>query len=294
MMAKHKSNSMPSSHKTLQPAEPEDISIVMAVYNHEDTVAEALESALMQIMPYTSVIYCLNDASTDKSGEILRDYSRKFPDRIKVYTSPENLGSGKKSMLYHRPPVEGRYWCLLAGDDYWTSRDKLEKQIYYLDNCNPDFVGCSCNTVMRNEITGTDSVIKPDINTWNLFDLLTLSPRYAFYVHASSIIWRNIYKDQDSFFPPVFREQNAQGDFMLMHMMLYKGGKIQNIPEVMSCYRVTGRGIWTGKSTEDQAVTNRRVSKILKRSLPLKYKIVFYLNKVPIFLRSLWWRLKST
>ena len=40
----------------------EDISIIMAIYNHENTLAEAIESALMQVMPYKSVIYCLNDA----------------------------------------------------------------------------------------------------------------------------------------------------------------------------------------------------------------------------------------
>ena len=66
---------------------PEDISIVMAVYNHEDTLAQALDSALMQEMPYTSIIYCLNDASTDTSAEILIDYEMRYPGKIKVFTS---------------------------------------------------------------------------------------------------------------------------------------------------------------------------------------------------------------
>ena len=285
-----------STHRDSSLGEPEDISIVMAVYNHEDTVAEALESALMQKMPYTSVIYCLNDASTDRSAEILSDYARKYPDRIKVYTSPENLGLGKNSMLYHQPPVEGRYWCLLAGDDYWTSHDKLEKQISFLDNFKTDYVGCSCNTVVKNEITGTESIIKPDRNTWNLFDLLTLAPRCAFYVHTTSLVWRNIYKDRDSFLPPAFRKDDARGDVMLMYMMLYKGGKIQNLPEVMSCYRVTGRGVWTGKSITDQAAANSEILEILSRSFPFKYKIVYLIvkssNKIQLFLKSIWRHLK--
>jgi len=145
----------------------EDISIVMAVYNHEATVAEALESALMQEMPYKSMIYCLDDASTDRSGEILSDYAKKYPDRIKVYTSPQNLGSGKKSFLFHQPPVKGKYWCLLAGDDFWTRPDKLAKQITFL-NTHPGFVGCSCNTIMKNENTGEESIIEPSRNTFNL------------------------------------------------------------------------------------------------------------------------------
>ena len=285
MSNKYKFESHHSNNLASQPGDPEDISIVMPVYNHEHTVAEALESALMQEMPYSSVIYCLNDASTDKSGEILDDYTRKYPDRIKVYTSPENLGSGKKSMLYHQPPVEGRYWCLLEGDDYWTSRDKLAKQISFLDNNNSEYVGCSCNTVVRNEITGKDSIIKPDRNTWNLLDLLTLSGSYAFYVHTSSIVWRNIFKDRDSFLPSAFRNKEAHGDVMLMHMMLYKGGKIQNIPEVMSCYCVTGRGIWTEKSIKDQAEANHKIAGVLSHSLPFKYKFL-------VSMKTLWRRLK--
>ena len=260
--------------------EPEDISIVMAVYNHEATVAEALESALMQEMPYRSVIYCLNDASTDKSAEILSDYERKYPGRIKVYTSPENLGSGKKSFLYHQPPVNGRYWCLLAGDDYWTSRDKLAKQIAFLDS-DPDYVGCSCNTVMKNEMTGEESIIKPSRDTWNLLDLLLLNHNYAFYVHTTSIVWRNIYLKQGFFLPPAFRKKFARGDVVLAHMMLAKGGKMLNIPELMSCYRVTGRGIWSNKSSEEQAWLNKNsLPKMISRSTTLKYKIYVFMQKM--------------
>lgn len=276
-----------STYQAMPLDDRECISIVMPVYNHEDTVAEALESAMMQEMPYTSVIYCLNDASTDKSAEILADYARRYPGKLKVYTSPENLGSAKKSMLYHKPPVKGRYWCLLEGDDYWTSRNKLNKQISFLENCNSDFVGCSCNTLLRNEITGKNSIIKPDRNTWDLLDLLTLAESYAFYVHTSSVVWRNIYNDRDSFLPPAFRERGADSDVMLMHMMLYRGGKIQNIPEVMSCYRVTGRGIWTGKNLQQQTAANSDLLEVLSRSLPFKYKMLVFLNKIRVLMGML-------
>ncbi len=264
--------------------EPEDISIVMAVYNHEDTLAEAIESALMQEMPHTSVIYCLNDASTDKSADILSDYANKYPDRIKVYTSAENQGSGKKSFLHNRPPARGRYWCLLAGDDFWTSSDKLAKQISYLDGA-PDYVGCSCNTVMKNEVTGEESLIKPDRNTWNLLDLVLLKNRYAFYVHTGSIVWRNIYLNEGFFLPPSFKKDYAFGDVVLMHMMLGRGGKVQNIPEVMSCYRVTGRGIWTSKSAEEQTKLNDRLKESLSRSIPFKYRFFIAMQKYKLINR---------
>ena len=264
-------NSISLNQQTAHIVEPEDISIVMAVYNHEYTVAEAIESALMQEMPYRSVIYCLNDASTDKSAEILSAYEEKYPDRIKVYTSPKNLGSGKKSFLYHRPPVKGRYWCLLAGDDYWTSRDKLAQQIAFLD-AHHDYAGCSCNTLARNEMTGEERIIAPARNTWNLLDLLLRT--CPLYVHTSSVVWRNIYLDQGFFLPPAFKKKFARGDVVLMHAMLSKGGKVQNIPEVMACYRVTGRGVWSSLSAKDQVESYKNlVPKMIRQATPIKYKI---------------------
>lgn len=278
MKSSYVTKSSPSDDRIVQPTKPEDISIVMAVYNHEATVAEALDSALMQVMPYRSFIYCLDDASTDRSGEILNCYEKKYPDRIKVFTSPVNLGSGKKSFLYHRPPVKGRYWCLLAGDDYWTACDKLTKQISFLDT-HSDFVGCSCNTVMKNERSGEESIIQPSRNTWNLLDLILLKHKYAFYVHTTSIIWRNIYKRKNSFLPPTFSKKFASGDVMLAHMMLGKGGKLHNIPEIMSCYRVTGRGVWTSKSAKEQADINRELENKIRQATSFKYKIILLLQK---------------
>lgn len=270
--------SFSSNYRIPHLAEPEDISIVMAVYNHEATVAEALESALMQVMPYRSGIYCFNDASSDKSAEILSDYAKRYPGKIKVYTNPKRLGSGKESYFYQRPSIKGRYWCLLAGDDYWTSCDKLAKQIDFLDS-HPDFAGCSCNTVMKNEITGDESIIKPSRNTWNLLDLLLCN--YGMYVHTASIIWRNIYLEQGFFLPPSFRKKFARGDVVLMHMMLSKGGKMQNIPEVMSCYRFTGRGLWSSLSAEERAKLNRNLlPKMINRSIPFKYKVLVFLHKL--------------
>jgi len=273
-----KAESFSSNYRTPHLAEPEDISIVMAVYNHEATVAEALESALMQVMPYRSVIYCFNDASSDKSGEILSDYAKRYPDKINVYTNPKRLGSGKDSYFYQQPSIKGRYWCLLAGDDYWTSCDKLAKQIAFLDS-HPNFAGCSCNTVMKNEITGDESIIEPSRNTWNLLDLLLCN--HGMYVHTASITWRNIYLEQGFFLPPSFRKKFARGDVVLMHMMLSKGGKMQNIPEVMSCYRFTGKGIWSRLSAEERAKLNQNMlPKMISRSIPLKYKVLVFLQKL--------------
>ena len=268
-----------NKNKCAQDKNREDISIVMPVYNHEDTLEEALESALMQEMQYKKVIYCFDDVSTDKSSEILAKYKNKYPDTIRVFKNPKNLGSGKASYLYHRPSIKGRYWCLLAGDDYWTSHDKLAKQVAYLDD-NLNYVGCSCDSVLINEVNGDESIIKPSCNHWNLLDLLLLKHKYSFYVHTTSLLWRNIYLPQGFFLPESFQKQGVQGDVVLMHAMLSKGGKVYNIPEIMSCYRVTGRGIWTSKSAQEQSNMNENLPKLIEQVVPKRYKVFTSLQEL--------------
>lgn len=266
---------------------PEDISIVMAVYNHERTLVDAIESALMQEMPYTSKIYCLDDASTDCSGDILSYYSSCYPDKIVVFTSEKNLGSGKASFYHHRPPVNGRYWCLLAGDDYWIRSDKLHKQIDFLDK-NPGYAGASCNTLVKNERDGIESLIQPSRNEFNLLDLVLLKHAYSFYVHTTSVVWRNIYLDKGFFLPPDFSKPYAYGDVMLMHMMLGRGGSFMNLPEVMSCYRVTGRGVWTKKSQEEQYSSNQSLNESLHKTISSKMR--FHLALQPLRKRIKYFR----
>lgn len=260
--------------------EPEDISIVMAVYNHERTLAAALDSALRQEMPYRSKIYCFNDASTDNSAAILQEYAERFPGRIQIFTSPVNQGSGKKSYLFHRPHIQGRYWCFLEGDDYWLSTNKLAKQLEFLEK-HSDYVGCSCTAVLFNEITLQDKLIKPSVSNWNLLDLIYNPNKHRLYVHTASIVWRNIYLAERNFFlPREFEKPYATGDVMLAHMMLARGGLMHNIDQAMSCYRYTGDGVWSALSYEQQVALNKRVAAGVERSLPVRYRLLRSLQPI--------------
>lgn len=249
---------------------PEDLSIVTAVYNHQDTVADTLDSILMQQTTQHFHVYCLNDASTDNSAEVLTEYQARHPDKITVFTSTQNQGTGKKSILHHRPPVLGRYWTLLAGDDYWTTPDKVEQQIALLDQ-NPTAAGCCSHTVMKNEQTGEETLIHPSKQRWNLMDLVL--KRHSLYVHPSSIIWRNTFLKDGYFLPPQFIKADVTGDTVLSHMVLARGGELINHPHVTSCYRVTGHGVWSKLSQDEQNALNEKVAGYLMSWLPLKYRI---------------------
>lgn len=263
----------------------EDISILTAVFNHENTLAETIESVLMQETRYTYHLYCFNDASTDASAEILEAYRLRYPDRITVFTSTQNQGSGKMSFLHHRPPVLGRYWCLLAGDDYWTTRDKLERQVELLVR-NPAAVGCSTHTVMHDERNGKKSTIAPRLQRWNLVDLLL--QRDAFYVHPSGTLWRNIHLHSGFFLPPKYCRSDITGDTALTHMMLEGGGEMVNLPEVASCYRVTGYGVWSRLTQAEKDERNKQLHKFIRTQLPLRYRLACKLHQSPWLMTVAW------
>lgn len=255
---------------------PEDLSIVTTVYNHKDTVADALDSILMQKTNMRYHVYCLNDASTDDSAIILAEYQARYPDKITVLTSDQNQGTGKKTILYNRPPVRGRYWTLLAGDDYWITEDKIEQQIRILD-ANPTATGCASHTVMRDETNGKETIIRPSQQRWNLMDLIL--KRHTLYVHPSSIIWRNIFRHDDFFLPPGFIQSERTGDTLLAHMALSEGGHLINYPQVTSCYRLTGRGVWSKLTQEERYAQNRDLARHIAEAVPLRYRIALKLDR---------------
>lgn len=255
----------------------------MAVYNHEDTLAEAIESVLAQKTKYDYMLYCFNDASTDSSANILNQYAKAYPDKIKVYTSPFNQGSGKKSFLYHNPSVVGEYWTLLSGDDYWIDRYKINDQVEFLEN-NSDYVGCSGHTFVKDEVGCSDSVIKPGKSSFNLIDFHLHGNLYT---HPSSITWRNVYRDSGSFLPPLYRKKHSVGDVMLMNAMLASGRKMKTLPRVLSCYRITGKGIWSSLPKAKQDELNFNLKKSLVTMLPIKWRLILILQKVRFRLKFL-------
>ena len=79
-----------------------------------------------------------DDASTDGTAEIVREYAEKFPDIIKPIFETENQYSKHDGSLGRilNAHTRGKYVAICEGDDYWTDPHKLQKQADFLD-ANP-------------------------------------------------------------------------------------------------------------------------------------------------------------
>ncbi len=120
------------------------VSISCITFNHEPYIARALDSFLMQKTSFPIEILVYDDASTDRTQEIIREYERKYPDVIKPYYQTENQYSkGKYNVegFYNYPRAKGKYIAMCDGDDYWIDERKLQLQVDYME-AHPECAMC--------------------------------------------------------------------------------------------------------------------------------------------------------
>ena len=110
------------------------ISVIVTVYNHERYLQQCLDSILSQKTQYPFEIIVHDDASTDMSPSIIREYYNRYPTIIVPILQTINQYSQHIGIVatYIIPRIRGQYIASCEGDDYWVSNDKLEIQCNYM------------------------------------------------------------------------------------------------------------------------------------------------------------------
>lgn len=112
------------------------VSISCIAYNHEPYIARALNSFLMQKTSFKYEILIHDDASTDGTARIIKEYADRYPDMIKPMYQKENQyskGISNISGTFNFPRAEGKYIAMCEGDDYWIDDQKLQMQVDYME-----------------------------------------------------------------------------------------------------------------------------------------------------------------
>lgn len=121
------------------------VSISCITYNHELYIRDSLEGMLMQQCDFDFEILIHDDASTDNTQKIIKEYQEKYPNIIKPIFQKENQYSkGKRGFnaTYNFTRAKGKYIAICEGDDYWTDPLKLQKQVDFLE-ANNEFSFCA-------------------------------------------------------------------------------------------------------------------------------------------------------
>ena len=121
------------------PSVPE-VSFICHTFNHLDYLKDALNGFLMQETSVRFEIIVHDDASTDGTTDIIKSYSKRYPNIIKPILQTENQWD--KGILPGRfsfPAAKGRYIAVCEGDDYWLDPTKIQKQYEHAER-KPDTV----------------------------------------------------------------------------------------------------------------------------------------------------------
>ena len=241
------------------------VTIRCITYNHEPYIRQCLEGFVMQKtnFPFEAIVH--DDASTDGTAAIIREYAEKYPDIIKPIYETENQyskhdGSLDRIMNAH---MRGKYIALCEGDDYWIDPLKLQKQVDFMEN-HPEYSMCFHNAVKYYE----------DYNQIELFNQFCKNCDLAIHdaVHkwlvptASMLLRRDICINL-----PTWVSQIYSGDYTLILLAALKG-KIFYIHQIMSVYRINFEG------TSASAQMKKRYAFVLEQRILLLRSFVGHVD----------------
>ncbi len=220
------------------------VSICCLAYNHGPYVAQALEGMLMQ-QDVDFEILIHDDASTDGTDQIIRDYERRYPDIIKALYEKENQhslyaarGFTNTSAIFNFPRAKGRYIAMCEGDDFWNDPHKLAMQTAYMqehDDCTLSFHSAHMIVGDASSPSGLMRPYKSDrpVTAQEIID------KRSGYPTASLVLRTDIMMKL-----PEFYMKAPIGDIPIQLTMASEGGGYY-FDRPMCTYRYARRGSWT-------------------------------------------------
>lgn len=212
------------------------VSVAIITYNHEAFIEQAVDSVLMQETDFEFEILISEDCSADGTRGILMAVRDRWPDRIRLLLSERNQFDNEV-LTRCFAAARGEYIALLEGDDYWTSFQKLQKQVDFLDG-HPECVSCfhPAELVYEKDVKEElPNTFQPKLR-FRLEDLLVS----GCFIETATVMFR---RQAAGDLPDWYRDTFC-GDWAL-HVLLAQRGEIGYIDEPMAAHRYHQQGVWT-------------------------------------------------
>lgn len=215
------------------------VTLCMPVYNAETTLREALDSVIAQTYPIEK-IKIFNNASTDRSLEIIQEYASRYPS-IEVNDSPVNVGlegNLTKCIL----AADNDYCGIVHSDDVYEARF-VEESIKALEK-SPDCVASFTRALeidsfgkVLNERFVPSELIKNSPPTINKEQFLPLILNYSNFITCPSVIVKSdVYREKVKFCN--VEKYKSSADLEMWFRMI-EFGKILFVPKVLMKYRIS-------------------------------------------------------
>jgi glycosyltransferase involved in cell wall biosynthesis len=239
------------------------LSVAMITYNHERFIAQALQSVLAQRVNFEYEIVIGEDCSTDGTRAIILQFKELYPKIIRLLKSDQNVGAMRN---FERTILacHGQYIAFLEGDDYWTSIDKLQMQVNFLD-AHIDRAICCHRVKYLNETGLAEADVFPSLpaGAYTLEDLL----KRNFVMTCSTVLRR----ERIPPLPEWFCDMKL-GDWPLFALVA-RHGKIELMHEIMAAYRVHSGASWSSLPSIIRMRESVPMLRALGEHLETKYAI---------------------
>lgn len=270
------------------------VTVVCITYNHEEFIAQALDSFLMQKTNFKYQIFVGEDCGPDRTADIVREYAAKYPDIVIPFIREKNMGA-QRNLIDLCNHATSPYIAFCEGDDYWTDEYKLQKQFDFME-ANPELRVCFAKAEIKapddwflnsyyqkNEdgkmiFPECDPVYKKKDGFLTAADFIPF-----FQAHTSTIFYR---WDYDLKIPDWYYE-GYYGDWPLFLMRL-SDGYAGFIPEIVSVYRRSDVGVYMSKNMDEHFLKTRienirimsNMIHFYEDTCPLSYPKVMMENRI--------------
>lgn len=239
---------------------PENImvSVICNTFNHGKYVRDALEGFVSQKTNFMFEVLVHDDASSDNTADIIREYEAKYPEIIKpIYQAENQYSKGVKvTRTFQVPRIKGKYIAFCEGDDYWTDPLKLQKQLDFME-ANPDYSMCASSTVWLDMKTGKEAnKCHTEQDRDVSLEEIVLRKKGRIFQLATFFIRSDIYISVPDWFCCF-----GVGDFPL-EILATTSGKVRMLSDVMAVYRFNSEGSWTSRA-ENAEYRTKAMTKVI-------------------------------
>lgn len=248
------------------------VSIICNTYNHENYIRKCLEGFIMQKTEFRFEVLIHDDASTDKTQIIIKEYEEKYPHLIKpIYQTENQYSKGVNiTKAFQIPRAKGNYFAFCEGDDFWIDPLKLQKQVDVLETHQEiDMCAHAAYVFQGNKHINN---LCPSITTRVLTVADVIYGGGGYLATASLLYRKSLYEMKYKFREILYL------DYSLQILGALRGG-IFFIEDYMSVYNFCTPNSWTlrNSNSNKQLEINKKIESmltILNRETEYKYSEV--------------------
>jgi len=230
------------------------VSVTTLAYNHASFIRQCLDGIVMQKTSFSFEVLIHDDASTDGTADIIREYEARYPDLIKAIYQTENQYSKdypiERNILFANS--RGKYIALCEGDDYWTDPHKLQKQVDFLET-HPDYTICGGRYHVleegKPELTERDWMMK-GMMKYPFGRTITLHKLFDEY-----LLWTLTVCFRKDSIDSIYKLKRCKDDFLFAAAL--EKGKGFVFPDYFGVYRLHPGGVWAGLSVRERLQQNK-------------------------------------